>query len=335
MEERKVVYSGIQPTGCITLGNYIGAVNNWIKMQDDDSYSCIYAIADLHSLTVRQVPSELRNRTLSFFAQYLACGLSPEKNILYVQSHVPQHTELAWLLDCYTYVGEMSRMTQFKDKSAKNADNINMGLLNYPVLMAADILLYNTNLVPIGIDQTQHLEITRDIAIRFNNLYSPTFVVPEGYIPKIGSKVMSLQDPASKMSKSDKNENATISIIDDNDAIVRKIKRAVTDSDTKIYFDQEKKPGVSNLLTIYSICADSNMEDVQEMFRSLTYKDLKERTADAVVAKIGPIRDKYLDLLKNKDYINEVAKMGAERAQRIAYKTVAKVKKKVGLLDKS
>ncbi len=329
---QKTVYSGIQPTGTMTLGNYIGAINNWVKMQEDETYRCIYAIADLHSLTVRQVPSELRQRTFSFLAQLLACGLDPNKNIIYIQSHVHQHAELQWILDCFTYVGEMSRMTQYKDKSAKHTENINMGLLNYPVLMAADILLYQTELVPIGVDQKQHLEIARDIAIRFNNLYSPTFTVPEGFIPKVGAKIMSLQNPLSKMSKSDENENATINLTDENDVIARKIKRAITDSDAKIYYDADKKPGVSNLLSIYSTATKKSIEEAEKEFNNLSYQDLKERTADALIALLEPFRVKYLEYINNRDYLLDVAKSGAERAGFIAEKTLSKVKKKVGLV---
>ena len=243
------IYSAIQPTGCITIGNYIGAVKNWLAMQDGNE--CIFSIANQHALTVRQDPQEFRARTLSFFAQFLACGLDPEKSILYVQSHVPQHSELAWILSCMTYIGELDRMTQFKDKSRKNEDNINAGLLTYPVLMAADILLYKADVVPVGKDQKQHLELTRDIAIRFNNRFGETFVVPEPYIPKQGAKITSLQNPLEKMSKSDKDQNAMVSIIDPPDAIMRKFKRAVTDSDNRIVF-AEDKPGISNLLSIYS-----------------------------------------------------------------------------------
>ena len=239
VERKKIVYSGIQPTGIITIGNYIGAINNWLGMQDE--YDCIFGIADLHALTVRQVPAEYRARATSFFAQYLACGLDPEKSILYFQSHVAEHSELAWILNCYTYVGEMQRMTQFKDKSAKHEDNVNMGLLDYPVLMAADILLYQTSLVPVGIDQKQHLEIARDIATRFNNIYSPTFTVPEAYIAKSGAKIASLQNPSAKMSKSDPDPNAAVSIIDDPDTIMRKFKRAVTDCEPVVEYRDDGK----------------------------------------------------------------------------------------------
>lgn len=329
----KTIYSGIQPTGCITLGNYIGAINNWLEIQNNSDFKTIYSIVDLHSLTVRQVPSELRNRTLSFAAQYLACGIDPKKSIIYLQSSVKQHSELAWILDCFTYVGEMNRMTQFKDKSKKHQENINMGLMNYPVLMAADILLYQTDLVPIGIDQKQHLEITRDIAIRFNNLFNDTFVVPEPYIPKFGSKVMSLQDPLSKMSKSDENQNATISLLDTNDEIIRKFKKAVTDSDKDIRFDMENKPGVSNLLTIYSSCTKKDIKEAEKDFDGKTYKDLKELTSSAVISVLEPIRSEYEKILNNKDYLLNVLKEGKEQASYIAEKTMRKVRKKVGLIQ--
>lgn len=329
----KTIYSGIQPTGCITLGNYIGAINNWLEIQNNQEYKTIYSIVDLHSLTVRQVPCELRNRTLSFAAQYLACGIDPKKSIIYLQSSVKQHTELSWVLDCFTYVGEMNRMTQFKDKSRKHEDNINMGLMNYPVLMASDILLYQTDLVPIGIDQKQHLEIARDVAIRFNNLFGDTFIVPDAYIPKLGAKVMSLQDPTSKMSKSDENPNATISLLDTNDEIVRKLKRAVTDSETEIKFDLVKKPGVSNLLTIYSVCSNKSIEKTLENFDQKSYKSLKEETAEAVISVLEPIRKEYEKILNDKSYLMSILRDGKEQAAYIAEKTMRKVRKKVGLVE--
>lgn len=329
----KTIYSGIQPTGSITLGNYIGAINNWLETQNNPEYKTIYSIVDLHSLTVRQVPAELRSRTLSFAAQYLACGIDPKKSIIYLQSSVRQHTELAWILDCFTYVGEMNRMTQFKDKSRKHQENINMGLMNYPVLMAADILLYQTDLVPIGIDQKQHLEITRDIAMRFNNLFSDTFVIPDAYIPKLGAKIMSLQDPTSKMSKSDENPHATIKLLDTNDDISRKLKRAVTDSETEIRYDQENKPGVSNLLTIYSACTKKDMDAALKDFDQKTYKDLKEMTADVVISVLEPIRNEYEKILNDKEYLMNILKEGQEQAEYIAEKTMRKVRKKIGLIQ--
>lgn len=329
--ENKIVYSAVQPTGCITLGNYIGAINNWLKLQDE--YKSIFAIADLHALTVRQVPAEYRQRAVSFFAQYLACGIDPEKSIIYFQSHVPQHAELTWILNCFTYIGEASRMTQFKDKSAKHADNINMGLLDYPVLMAADILLYQTDYVPVGIDQKQHLELSRDLAVRFNNLYSPTFTVPEGYIPKQGAKVFSLQDPTKKMSKSDPDVNATVSLIDSPEAIMRKFKRAVTDCDGFIAYDEKNKPGVSNLLTILEAVTGKSVENWVNELEGKGYAELKRITGEAVVEKLRPIQERYNQIIGDKAYIMEVAQKGALEAQKIARRTLSKVYKKVGLVE--
>lgn len=329
--ENKIVYSAVQPTGCITLGNYIGAINNWLKLQDE--YKSIFAIADLHALTVRQIPAEYRQRAVSFFAQYLACGIDPEKSIIYFQSHVPQHAELTWILNCFTYIGEASRMTQFKDKSAKHADNINMGLLDYPVLMAADILLYQTDYVPVGIDQKQHLELSRDLAVRFNNLYSPTFTVPEGYIPKQGAKVFSLQDPTKKMSKSDPDVNATVSLIDSPDAIMRKFKRAVTDCDGFIAYDEKNKPGVSNLLTILEAVTGKSVENWVNELEGKGYAELKRITGEAVVEKLRPIQERYNQIIGDKAYIMEVAQKGALEAQKIARRTLSKVYKKVGLVE--
>lgn len=327
---KPIIYSGIQPTGIITIGNYIGAISNWLKLQED--YNSIYGIADLHALTVRQNPAEFRARAMSFFAQYLACGLDPNKSIIYFQSHVKEHTELAWILNCYTYIGEMTRMTQFKDKSAKHQDNINMGLLDYPVLMAADILLYQTALVPVGADQKQHLEIARDIATRFNNIYSPTFVVPEGYIAKQGAKIYSLQDPTSKMSKSDPDVNAAVSIIEDADSIMRKFKRAVTDCETVVEY-REDKPGVSNLLTIFSEMTGRTIEDIVNEYHDKGYATFKQAVGESVVERFRPIREEYNRLMNDKGYLMSVAKEGAEKAQRIAYKTIAKVKRKIGLTE--
>jgi tryptophanyl-tRNA synthetase len=331
MDKRKVAYSGIQPTGCLTLGNYIGAVKNWLTMQEE--YDCIYGIADLHALTVRQVPSEFRKTALSFFAQYLAMGLDPKKSILYFQSHVPQHAELTWILNCYTYVGEASRMTQFKDKSQKHQDNINMGLMDYPVLMAADILLYQADVVPVGVDQKQHLELTRDLAIRFNNLYSPTFTVPEPYIPKQGAKICSLSDPEVKMSKSDPDKNATISIIDKPEEIMNKIRRAVTDSQPLVEY-REDKPGISNLLTIFSGVTGESIESLAAQYRDKGYAVFKNAVGEAVVEKLRPVKEEYERLIVDKAYLMSIAREGAERAQRIAYKTLAKVYRKIGLVER-
>lgn len=331
MDRKKIVYSGIQPTGCLTLGNYIGAVSNWLKMQDE--YFCLYSIADLHALTIRQVPSEFRKRALSFFAQYLAMGLDPEKNILYFQSHVPQHAELTWILNCFTYIGEASRMTQFKEKSQKHQDNINMGLMDYPVLMAADILLYGTDLVPVGADQKQHLELTRDLAIRFNNIYSPTFAVPQPYIPKSGAKICSLSEPTAKMSKSDPDKNATVSIIDTPDEIMNKIKRAVTDSEAIVEY-REDKAGINNLLTILSAVTDRTIDDLVSEYRNKGYAIFKKEVGEAVVEKLRPVREKYLQLIDDKAYLMKVAAEGAEKAQRLARKTLSKVYRKVGLVER-
>lgn len=328
--DKKVVYSAVQPTGSITLGNYIGAISNWLKLEEE--YLGIYAIADLHALTIRQNAAEYRQRALSFFAQYLACGLDPNKSVLYFQSHVPQHAQLTWVLNCFTYIGETSRMTQFKDKSAKNTDNINMGLMDYPVLMAADILLYQTDLVPVGIDQKQHLELSRDLAIRFNNLYSPTFTVPEPFITKQGAKIYSLQDPTSKMSKSDPDANATINLIDAPELIVRKCKRAVTDCDGTIAYSADK-PGVSNLLTIFSEVTDKSIESIISDYSGKGYAELKQGVADAIVAKLLPVQEKYNQLIKDKAYLLSIAKDGAEKAEKIARRTLSKVHKKIGLVE--
>lgn len=323
------IYSGIQPTGCITIGNYIGAVKNWLELQKDNE--CLFAVANQHALTVKQEPAEFRDRSLSFFAQFLACGLDPEKSILYIQSHVPQHSELAWILSCFTYIGELERMTQFKDKSRKNADNINAGLLTYPVLMAADILLFKTDLVPVGKDQKQHLELARDIASRFNNRFGDVFTIPEPYIPKQGAKITSLQNPLEKMSKSDKDANATVSIVDDPDTIMRKFKRAVTDSDNRI-IASEDKPGITNLLTIYSAFSGESIEDAEKRFEGKGYGDFKLAVGEAVVDALRPVQEKYKMLVGDKAELMRIAKDGAEKAAHIAARTLNKVKKKIGFV---
>ncbi|MDY5345322.1 MAG: tryptophan--tRNA ligase [Eubacteriales bacterium] len=328
-KEQKVLLSGIQPTGIMTIGNYIGAVKNWLKLQDD--CLSVYFIADLHALTVKQDPTEFRQRATSFFAQYLAFGLDPEKSILYFQSHVPEHTQLSWALNCFTYIGEAQRMTQFKDKCAKHQDNINMGLMDYPVLMAADILLYQTDLVPVGIDQKQHLELTRDIAMRFNNRFGDVFTVPDGYIPKQGAKIMSLQDPLSKMSKSDPDPNAAVSVIEDADSIMRKFKRAVTDSGNEIVF-REDKPGISNLLSIYSEMTGKTIKEAELEFEGKGYGDFKKAVGESVVEKLRPVKEEYDHIIKDKAYILETAKKGAEKARYIASRTIKKVYKKLGLV---
>lgn len=329
--DRKLVYSAVQPTGCITLGNFLGAINNWLKLTDE--YASIFAIADLHALTVRQNPAEYRQGAISFFAQYLACGLDPAKSILYFQSHVPQHTELTWILNCFTYIGETGRMTQFKDKSAKHADNINMGLMDYPVLMAADILLYQADYVPVGADQKQHLELSRDIAVRFNNLYTPTFTVPEPHIAKQGARIFSLQEPTQKMSKSDPDPNGYINLIDPPEIIAKKFKRAVTDCDGRVAFSEDK-PGVSNLLTILATVTDRDVRSVEGDFAGKGYAELKKETADAVIERLRPIQDNYRRLIEDKKYLASVYKDGAEKASRIADRTLSKVYRKIGLVER-
>ena len=330
----KTIYSAIQPSGIMTLGNYIGAVNNWQSMQADSENKCIFALADLHTITVRQNPADLFNNSMSFYALLMAVGLDVNKSIVYLQSHVRQHSELAWLLNCYTYVGEMSRMTQFKDKSAKHADNINMGLMDYPVLMAADILLYNADLVPVGYDQLQHIEITRDIALRVNNIYGDIFKVPEGFIPKVGAKIMSLQDPLSKMSKSDPNPNAVISCLDAPEVIMKKFKRAVTDSDTVIAYDPENKAGISNLLRILAVAENKSVEQVEKECSGLRYGDLKVRVGESVVEMLRPFRSEYDRLIADKAYLLKCAKDGAEKAAAIAEETLNKFRNAIGFVPR-
>ena len=330
-QQKKTVFSGVQPTGKITIGNYLGAIKNWKQLQDD--YNCIYCVVDLHSITVNQVPADLRKNTMDLLALYLACGIDPAKSTVFIQSHVPAHSELAWVLDCNSYVGELSRMTQFKEKSRKHADNLNIGLMNYPVLMASDILLYQTDLVPVGKDQTQHLELARDLAIRFNNKYSPTFVVPQGYVPKVGSKIMSLQYPESKMSKSDENENAYIALTDSKDDVARKLRRAVTDSDTVVRYGEDK-PAISNLLTIYSLCSGVSIADAEKQFEGKGYGDFKSDVADAVISVIDPIQQEQKRLLGDKAYLESVLKEGADKANYLANKTLSKVYKKVGFIPR-
>jgi len=331
MNDKKTIFSGIQPTGNITLGNYLGALKNWVTLQND--YNCIFSVVDLHSSTVRQNPAELRKRCMDFLMQYLACGINGEDNIVYFQSHVSAHAELAWILNCYTYMGELGRMTQFKDKSSKHGDNINAGLFTYPVLMAADILLYQTDLVPVGIDQKQHLELCCDIAKRFNGVFGDVFKIPEGYIPKEGARVMSLQDPTSKMSKSDPNINGFIALLDDPDTIRRKFKRAVTDSDGEIAY-REGKDGINNLLSIYSATTGNTIEQSVSEFSGLGYGDFKERVAEAVIEELRPVRERYADLSNNKDYIHQIYTEGAKRASYLAAKTLRKVHRKIGYVDR-
>lgn len=329
MDKKKIVLSGIQPTGTPTLGNYVGAVRNWSLLQTDETFCC-YCVADLHAITLRQNPTELRKFRYNMAALLLAAGIDPERSIVFMQSHVPEHTQLSWVLNCNTYMGELSRMTQFKDKSAKHEDNINAGLFTYPVLMAADILLYQSDLVPVGHDQKQHLELARDIAIRFNNAFGETFTVPEGYIPRTGGRIMSLQDPEKKMSKSDSNQNAFVAIMDDPAVIRNKFKRAVTDCDGEIRFDPESKPGVSNLLSIYSIFTKKNMEEAVEAFKGMGYGALKEQVAECVIAELTPIQQRFNEFSQDKQYIQKVLADGAEKARAIARKTISKVYHKVG-----
>lgn len=333
MSHRKVIFSGIQPSGNLTLGNYLGAILNWIPLQDE--YNCIYSIVDLHAMTVRQDPAELRKRTRSLLALYIACGLEPEKNVLFVQSHNSAHAELAWILNCYTYTGELSRMTQFKEKAQSHADNVNAGLFTYPVLMAADILLYQTDLVPVGHDQKQHLEITRDIAQRFNNIYGDVFKVPEAYIPKVGARIMSLQEPEKKMSKSDENPNGYISLLDDPDTIIRKFKRAVTDSEAIIRYDMENKLGISNLMGIYASITRKSYGDIEREFEGKGYGDFKLAVGEVVAETLKPIQEKHKDLMDNKDYLDAIMKDGAQRAEGLSYRTLRKVYKKVGLVPRA
>lgn len=332
IDGKKTMLSGMQSTGIITLGNYLGALKNWVHFGEEEDIKCFYGIMDLHSITVRQDPATLRKSAKTLLLLYIAAGLDPEKNCVFFQSHVPAHPELAWILNCFTYMGEMNRMTQFKDKSAKHADNVNTGLFTYPVLMAADILLYQADLVPVGKDQMQHLEITRDIANRFNGIYGDVFTVPEGYIGKAGAKIMSLQDPTKKMSKSDENPNASISLLDDKDTIMRKFKKAVTDSDGEIRYADEK-PGIKNLIDIYSCCTGKSVEEAVASFQGLGYGQLKEMVGEAVCAELMPLQDRFHELEKNKDYIDRIMKDNAEQASYYANKTLRKVKKKVGFLE--
>ena len=326
---KKRVYSAIQPSGMLTLGNYLGALKNWVAMAENEDLDTMYMVADLHAITVRQEPAKLREQVRSTFALLLAIGLDPEKSILAIQSQIPEHSQLAWLLNCYTQFGELSRMTQFKDKSAKHADNVNAGLFTYPTLMAADILLYQTDYVPIGQDQKQHLELTRNIAERFNALYSPTFAVPEPYISKLGAKVMSLQDPTKKMSKSDENVNAWVAILDKPDDIMRKFKRAVTDSEASVRY-ADGKDGINNLMTIYAACTGKSFDEIEHEFAGKGYGEFKPAVAEAVIETLRPVQEKYQQLIGEKDYLAGLAAQGSERAEQIARKTVRKVMKKIG-----
>ncbi len=328
---KPILLSGIQPSGHLALGNYLGAMRNWVNLQDQ--YLGIFIVVDMHAITVRQKPAELRQRCLSFAAQYLAAGIDPEENVIFIQSHVHEHAELAWVLNCFTYMGELNRMTQFKDKSKRHEDNINAGLYTYPALMAADILLYQSDLVPVGEDQKQHLELSRDIATRFNNAYSPTFKVPEPFIPKAGARIMSLQDPEKKMSKSDENENNYLALLDPPDVLRRKIKRAVTDSQTGIDESALTRPGISNLLNMYAVLSDSDPKEVLERFVDKSYADLKADLADLVIAFLEPFQQRYNDIMADKQALGAILDKGAERATFLARKTMSKVYRKIGFVQ--
>lgn len=325
--DKKIVFSGVQPSGNLTIGNYLGAIKNWGVLQEE--YNCIYCVVDMHAITVRQDPAELRRRTLETLAIYIASGLDVNKNLMFVQSHVPAHAQLGWVLDCYTMFGELSRMTQFKDKSAKNAQNINAGLFTYPSLMAADILLYKTSIVPVGVDQRQHIEITRDIAERFNQIYGDTFVIPEGYMPKTGTKIFSLADPTKKMSKSDENENASVTLLDGRDAIIRKFKRAVTDSDTCVRF-ADGKDGINNLMTIYSCFTGKSFEEIEKEFDGRGYGEFKLAVGEACADGLAPLQSEYARLMADKAYLENIIREGASYASYLASKTLSKVYRKIG-----
>lgn len=329
---KKTIFSGIQPSGELTLGSYLGAIKNWVELEKD--YNCYYCIVDMHAITVRQTPADLRRRTLEQLAQYIACGLDPEKNTIFIQSHVPAHAELAWVLNCYTMFGELSRMTQFKDKSSKNAENINAGLFTYPALMAADILLYQADLVPVGQDQKQHVELCRDIANRFNGVYGDVFTIPEPYIPKVGARIMSLTSPENKMSKSDKDPGGCIYLMQKPEDILRCFKRAVTDSETTIRYDVASKPGVSNLMQIYSVATGAGFEEIEREFDGKGYGDFKLKVGEAVVEMLRPIREEAERIMADKAYLEGIYKQGAERASYAANKTLRKVYKKVGFVAK-
>lgn len=332
MENKKLIFSGIQPTGTFTLGNYIGAVRNWGPLQDE--YNCIYCVVDMHAITVRQDPVKLRQNTLNSYALLMACGIDVDKSILFIQSHVKTHAELNWILCCNTQFGELSRMTQFKDKSQRHPDDVNAGLFTYPSLMAADILAYNADLVPVGVDQKQHLELARNIAQRFNQRYGDFFTLPEPYIAEVGAKVMSLQDPTKKMSKSDDNPNAVILILDDKDTIIRKFKRAVTDSETDVVY-REGKDGINNLMTIYSSVTGKTFTEIESEFSGKGYGDFKLAVGEAVADHLQPVRTEFSRLSQDKAYLKECYTAGAEKALRYSQRTLTKVYRKVGFVDKT
>ncbi len=331
LDGKKSIFSGMQATGTLTLGNYLGALKNWVELENE--FQCFYCVVDMHSITVRQDPAELRKRARALLTLYIAAGLNPEKNCIYYQSHVSGHAELGWILNCFTYMGELNRMTQFKDKSAKHSDNINAGLYTYPVLMAADILLFQSDVVPVGSDQKQHLEIARDIATRFNSIYGDVFTIPEPYIGKQGARIMSLQDPDKKMSKSDENPNASIYLMDDRDTIIRKFKRAVTDSDNQIRYSEEK-PGIRNLIEIYGLATGKSAAEVEAEFVNTGYGDFKLAVGEAVADLLNPLQTRFDELQKDKAYIDGIIKSNAEKANYYATKTLRKVQKKVGFPER-
>ena len=328
---KKTILSGIQPSGNLCIGNYLGALKQWKQMQND--YESIFLVVDLHAITTNQVPADLRNRCLSFTAQYIACGINPEESKIIIQSHVPQHAELMWVLSCLTYQGELSRMTQYKSKS-KNLKNINAGLFTYPVLMAADILLYQADLVPVGSDQKQHLELSRDIALRFNNKYSETFKIPESFIPKNGSRIMSLQNPNNKMSKSDDNLNNIIALLDEPSVIKKKISRAVTDSGSEVIFDDKNKVGLSNLINIYKTLSSESIDDIENKYKGKMYSDFKEDLSEIIIETLKPIKREYGRLINDKDYLLNVLKNGSEYGYQKSQKTLSKVYRKVGFIPR-
>jgi tryptophanyl-tRNA synthetase len=333
MDEKKIILSGIKPSGALTLGSYIGAIKNWVELSD--TYNCYYMMADMHAITVRQDPATLRRTTLEQIAQYVACGLDPNKNVIFIQSQVPAHAELAWALACYTMFGELSRMTQFKDKSKKNTENINAGLFTYPSLMAADILIYQADLVPVGDDQKQHVELTRDIATRFNSIYGDVFKLPEPFIPKVGARIMSLQEPTNKMSKSETDNGGCITLMDKPEDIMRAFKRAVTDSDTAVHYNVKEKPGVSNLMQIYAVATGKSIKETEKEFDGKGYGVFKQAVGEAVVELLRPIREEAERLLADKAYLEKVYTEGAEKASYAANKTLRKVYKKIGFVQKS
>lgn len=327
---KPILFSGIQPSGHLQIGHYVGAIKNWINLQNQ--YHCLFSLVDMHAITVTQDPAALRERCYELLALFIACGLDPEKNIIFVQSHVSAHAELAWILNCFTNMGELNRMTQYKDKSKRFASNLNAGLFDYPVLMAADILLYQTNLVPVGHDQKQHLELTRDIAIRFNNSYGSIFTVPEPYIPKIGGRIMSLQDPSKKMSKSDPDQTSYIALLDSPDVIFQKMKRAITDSGKEIYFNLEEKPGISNLLTLYSLIADKTIAELEQQYQNAGYGTFKNDIAEALINFLTPVQQRYAELRRDSKKLQTILRYGAEAARESANKTLKQVHEVIGFI---